>query len=211
MGTATNRRYYNVMRSSACHGKLLLRHGRGGTRRTGWWNSSPGAQTNFARRACPAEVGNVMFKAIKTLFDELGGETTVRETNVQRRDLRDAVAGLLHEMIRSDLKERPEEKVAAAAGMRALFALSEAESRALVEEAGDRARRFTSYFGPVSLIKRHYGQPERIALVEHLWRIAYADGGLDPHEDHFVRKIANLLYVSNTDAMLARARARPAR
>ncbi len=152
-----------------------------------------------------------MFKALKTLLDDLGGDTTVPAGTVGRRDLHDAVAGLLHEMIRSDLAERSEEKAAAAEGLRALFGLPEAQARELVEQAGDKARRFTSYFGPVSLIKRHYGQPERIALVEHLWRIAYADGGLDPHEDHFVRKIAHLLYVSNTDAMLARARARPAR
>ncbi|HSO07294.1 MAG TPA: TerB family tellurite resistance protein [Pelomicrobium sp.] len=152
-----------------------------------------------------------MFKALKTLLGDLGGETTTPGGTIERRDLQDAVAGLLHEMIRSDLAERPEEKAAAAASMRALFGLPEPQARNLVETAGDKARRFTSYFGPVSLIKRHYGQPERIALVEHLWRIAYADGGLDTHEDHFVRKIAHLLYVSNTEAMLARARARPAR
>lgn len=151
-----------------------------------------------------------MLKALKTLFDDLGGESAAPGT-LERRDLHDAVAGLLHEMMRSDLQERAEEAAAAATAMRALFGLGEAEARALVERAGERARRFTSYFGPVSLIKRHYGQAERLALVEHLWRIAYADGGLDPHEDHFVRKVAHLLYVSNTDAMLARARARPER
>ena len=50
--------------------------------------------------------------------------------------------------------------------------------------------------------------PERVRLVEHLWRVAFATGGLDPHEDHYVRKIAHLLYVPNTDSMLARNRAR---
>ncbi|MGQ0752347.1 MAG: TerB family tellurite resistance protein [Betaproteobacteria bacterium] len=40
-----------------------------------------------------------------------------------------------------------------------------------------------------------------------MWRIAYADGKLDPYEDHYVRKIAHLLYVPNTECMLARGRA----
>jgi uncharacterized tellurite resistance protein B-like protein len=35
-----------------------------------------------------------------------------------------------------------------------------------------------------------------------------ADGRLDYYEDHYVRKIAHLLYVPNTDSMLARNRAR---
>lgn len=152
-----------------------------------------------------------MLKTLKSLIDDFGGGNAAPGSTLERRELQDAVAGLLHEMVRSDMQERPEEAAAAAHAMGALFGLSGAEAHALVAQAGDRARRFTSYFGPVSLIKRHYGQAERIALVEHLWRIAYADGGLDPHEDHFVRKIAHLLYVSNTDAMLARSRARPAR
>ena len=48
---------------------------------------------------------------------------------------------------------------------------------------------------------------QRIRLIEHLWRIAYAHGQLDLHEDHFVRKIAHLLYVPNTQCMLARSHA----
>jgi len=59
------------------------------------------------------------------------------------------------------------------------------------------------------VIKRDFSPEERVRLVEHLWRVAYADGRLDPHEDHYVRKIAHLLYVPNTQSMLARNRARP--
>ena len=51
---------------------------------------------------------------------------------------------------------------------------------------------------------------ERRHLIEHMWRIAYADGQLDAHEDHYVRKIGHLLYVPNTQSMLARNHARVA-
>ncbi|MEK6594039.1 MAG: TerB family tellurite resistance protein [Pseudomonadota bacterium] len=51
---------------------------------------------------------------------------------------------------------------------------------------------------------------QRVLLIELLWRIAYADGKLDPYEDHYVRKIAHLLHVPNTQRMLTRGRARPA-
>jgi uncharacterized tellurite resistance protein B-like protein len=59
-------------------------------------------------------------------------------------------------------------------------------------------------------VKRDLPLPERVRLVEHLWRIAYSDGRLDSHEDHYVRKMAHLLYVPNTQSMLARNRARGA-
>ena len=118
------------------------------------------------------------------------------------------MAGLLHEMIRVDSKEKPEESGAADVALKAMFDLPDRDAHALLEKAG--THRFTSYFGPVSIIKRLLSMESRIALIEHLWRVAFADGDLDTYEDHFVRKIGHLLYVTNTEAMLARQRARKA-
>ena len=35
-------------------------------------------------------------------------------------------------------------------------------------------------------------------IIEMLWRLAMSDDDLDKHEDYLVRKVADLLYVSNT-------------
>ena len=78
----------------------------------------------------------------------------------------------------------------------------------MLEEGREKAKHLTSYFGPVSVVKRDLSQAERVRFIEHLWRIAYADNRLDPYEDHYVRKIGHLLYVPNTELMLARSRAR---
>jgi uncharacterized tellurite resistance protein B-like protein len=43
-----------------------------------------------------------------------------------------------------------------------------------------------------------------------LWRVALADEHLDKHEDHLVRKIAGLLYVSHADLIRIRNRVHPA-
>lgn len=124
----------------------------------------------------------------------------------ERRQLELAVAGLLHEMMRADLKETAEEHAAMNAALQAILGITPAEAGEVLREAA--AHRYTSYFGPISVIKRLLGLEERILLIEHLWRVAFADETLDPYEDHFVRKIAHLLYVPNTEAMLARQRAR---
>jgi uncharacterized tellurite resistance protein B-like protein len=117
-----------------------------------------------------------------------------------------AVAGLLHEMIRVDSKQAPEETRAAITGLVGMFGLPDIEARALLDEAG--LQRLTSYFDPASTIKRLLSIEQRIVLVENLWRVAFADGELDVYEDQLVRKIADLLYVSNTECMLARQRAK---
>jgi uncharacterized tellurite resistance protein B-like protein len=79
---------------------------------------------------------------------------------------------------------------------------------ALLEAGRERAQQLSSFYAPVSAIKREFSLAERVRLVEHLWRVTFADGRLNPHEDYCVRKIAHRLYVPNTQSMLARNRAR---
>jgi uncharacterized tellurite resistance protein B-like protein len=126
----------------------------------------------------------------------------------ERRQLQLAVAVLLHEARRADYTEGDEESRRAQDALAEIFGLQPDESAALLEEARAKAQHLTSLYAPVSVIKRDFSLPERIRLVEHLWRVAFADRGLDPYEDHYVRKIAHLLYVPNTQNMLARNRAR---
>jgi len=147
-----------------------------------------------------------MLKALKSLLNDAGARPLPGH---ERRHLHVSVASLLHEASRVDLREDGREHAAAQAGLADLFGLADREAAAVLAEGREKARQMTSYFGPVAVVKRDMGQPERVRLIEHLWRIAYADGPLDPYEDHYVRKIGHLLYVTNTDIVLARNRARP--
>jgi len=146
-----------------------------------------------------------MLKALKSLLDDAGARALPGH---ERRHLQVAVASLLHEASRVDLREDGAEHAAAEAALADLFGLAAPEAAAVLAEGREKARQMTSYYGLLGVVKRDLGQPERVRLVEHLWRIAYADGPLDPYEDHYVRKIGHLLYVSNTDLILARNRAR---
>lgn len=145
-----------------------------------------------------------MLKTLKRLFDDAGGETPA--PGAERHRLHLAVATLLAESTRVDLESHPEEQAAAECALAELFGLDAAQCKALLAEAGEKTGRLTSYFSQVSVIKREFSLHQRIQLIEHLWRIAYAHGALDQYEDHFVRKIAHLLYVPNTQTMLARSR-----
>ncbi|MGV3628543.1 MAG: TerB family tellurite resistance protein [Betaproteobacteria bacterium] len=145
-----------------------------------------------------------MFKSLKRLFDEAGNDAAM--PGFERRHLQLAVATLLHESTRVDLESQAAEYAAAEHALADLFGLDAAACTALLGESRDKGG-LTSYFAQVAVIKRDFSMEQRVALIEHLWRIAYAHGRLDPYEDHFVRKIAHLLYVPNTQTMLARSRA----
>ncbi|HZM46957.1 MAG TPA: TerB family tellurite resistance protein [Burkholderiales bacterium] len=151
-----------------------------------------------------------MLKFLKSLLEqEEDGRRPI--AGHERRHLHVAVASLLHEATRVDLAEHEEERAVGAAALADLFGLADEAARAVFEEGAARAQQLTSYFGPVSVVKRDMALAERTRLIEHLWRVAYADGELDQYEDHYVRKIGHLLYVPNTEIMLARNRARSAR
>jgi len=49
---------------------------------------------------------------------------------------------------------------------------------------------------------------EKQRVVEMLWQVALADKRLDKHEDHLVRRIAELLYVPHSDLIRIRNRVR---
>src|SRR5688572_22363181 len=147
-----------------------------------------------------------MLKAINSMFDA-APETHAVPAH-ERRQLQLAVAVLLHEARRADYAEGDEESVRAERALVEIFGMEPSESAALLAEGRAKAQQLTSFYAPVTTVKREFSLPERVRLVEHLWRVAFADGRLDLYEDHYVRKIAHLLYVPNTHAMLARNRAR---
>jgi uncharacterized tellurite resistance protein B-like protein len=136
------------------------------------------------------------------LFGADGGE-------LEEHGLRLAVAALLLEMPRMDDTVRAEECAAIEEAIRERFALGDEETRELLDLARAEGHDATDYFQFTSLINRHYSPEQREALVEHLWRIAYADSALHPYEEHLVRKIAQLLHVPHNAFIGAKHRAEP--
>ena len=49
--------------------------------------------------------------------------------------------------------------------------------------------------------------PQKLRMIEHMWRVAYADGHLSAHERHVMWRIADLLHVPQGAYVHARMRA----
>ena len=145
-----------------------------------------------------------MFDALRRLLRQ----PTQHSEEDEQLGLRQAVAALLYEMTRMDLEVRAEDLSAARGALSDLFGMTDDAGRDLLHQASEAANRLTSYHDAVSAINRHFDAHTKIRLVEHLWRVAYADSNLDLHEDHLARKISDLLYVPHVQSMLARQRVR---
>lgn len=110
-----------------------------------------------------------------------------------------AAATLLCEVVRADDKTDERELQVLRNTLEARFNLQSEEVEELMQLANREAEQAVDHFQFVRLINDHFSEQEKIALVDQMWRIAYADGDLDPEEEWRVRKIADLLYVRHSD------------
>jgi uncharacterized tellurite resistance protein B-like protein len=55
-----------------------------------------------------------------------------------------------------------------------------------------------------NLINQNYSLEEKLGVIEMVWRLAYADGTLDKHEDYLLHKMANLLRLTHKQLIEAK-------
>jgi uncharacterized tellurite resistance protein B-like protein len=96
------------------------------------------------------------------------------------------------------------------ASLKQFFALDDASAALLLEEARSAADQAVELQQFTRRLHEQLSVAEKHRVVEMLWQVALADSRLDKHEDHLVRRIADLLYVSHSDLIRIRNRVRPA-
>jgi uncharacterized tellurite resistance protein B-like protein len=147
-----------------------------------------------------------MFQSIKDFFDAVLSSTANGDPQVAEHALQLATAVMLVEVMRADASFEPSEREAVLTALRERFALSQQEASRLTELAVVTARDATDLFAFTSRINEHVDMPQKLRMVEHMWRVAYADGHLSDHERHVLWRIADLLHVPQGAYVNARLR-----
>jgi uncharacterized tellurite resistance protein B-like protein len=86
------------------------------------------------------------------------------------------------------------------------FNLPEAAARELLADAVRAAERSAQLFRFTQRINERLSLEQRVALIEMLWEVVFADGALDPLEDTLLRRIGGLIDVPDRERGLARRR-----
>ena len=121
-----------------------------------------------------------------------------------------ATAVLLIEVMRSDAESTDEEQATILNILKQRFQLADAEVAQLSElghstvKAANDLHRFTT------LINRELELSEKVRIIEYMWQVAYADRQISAHENHLMRRIADLLHIPHGDNVAAKMRAKPA-
>jgi len=144
---------------------------------------------------------------LASLFDSAFA-TTEPDPAEREHALRVATALLLIEVSRADYAADAAETNVMIGSLKQFFALDESEAAALLEEAETAADHAVELQRFTRRLHEQLSVAEKLRVIEMLWEVALADSRLDKHEDHLVRRIADLLYVPHSDLIRIRNRLR---
>ena len=132
-------------------------------------------------------------------------------TKPNSHDIALAAATLMFEVIKSDSDIHLFENQQMAEQLRKQFDLSCEEIAELVALAEDTSDKSVSLHSFTRQLCDSWNNSQRCELIKDLWLIALADGKIDAHERHVIRKIAALLYLTDKQIALAKIAAKSRR
>jgi uncharacterized tellurite resistance protein B-like protein len=147
-----------------------------------------------------------MFDLIKKMIGKDKGKVQTTEQDVLTAHL--ALTALLLEAAYADGECSGEEKDHLVATLVTNFGVSRQEIDTLLAGRDKEQREYVDLFHYTRCINENFSEPQKIDIMESVWRIILLDDHLEAHEDHFAHKLANLLGLSHQDLIDAKLRAR---
>lgn len=145
-----------------------------------------------------------MLTKIKDFFNnnaslKAGDDSKSRETRIQV-----AACALLLEMASIDDEFSETEEQGIVAILEKEFGLADEMAKEVMELAGEELKENVDVWQFTSLINKNYSPDEKIELMELVWKVVYADGHLDKHEDYLVKKLSRMLNLSHKEMIDAK-------
>jgi len=119
-------------------------------------------------------------------------------------DLSLAVCVLLLEVAHADDKVTEAERDHLHETLEERYNLSQQEAEELIDVAEQTRQKSLDLWSFTNRINETQSEADRRQIMEEIWRIIYADGKLDQHEDYLVKKMANLLRLRHKDMIEAK-------
>jgi len=148
-----------------------------------------------------------MINQLKDFFSSHFVTETTKGGDTPEKTIEFSAAVLMFEISRADSSIGDEEREVIDNALVSHFHLSEPEAKELVSLAEKEVDHVVSLHDFTRSINDSLSREDRVRIVELLWKVAFADAVLDKYEEYFVRKIADLLYVSHKDYIQAKHKA----
>lgn len=150
-----------------------------------------------------------MFARLKNLMSDTMGAADKKASQVHSFEEKQlAAAALMVEAARLDSDFDETERTRIETLLQDHFSLKPDEAKDLLAAAEEASEDSVQWQGFTRSIKDGFDQDERVAIIEMLWEVAYADGELHDYEASLIRRITGLLYVPDRESGEARKRVR---
>ncbi|MBT8439926.1 MAG: TerB family tellurite resistance protein [Gammaproteobacteria bacterium] len=141
---------------------------------------------------------------IKRLYKIISQREQAENTVDDARALQLATAALLMEVASADFEISESERETVRRLVEENYGVTANEAAEIAARAEKDSRHVTSLYPFTQMIKDGCSMEDRIEIVNMLWQVTAADGAIDAHETHLVRKIADLLYVPHSEFIRTR-------
>lgn len=124
------------------------------------------------------------------------------ETEVDHAEkMRVATCVVLLEVAQADDEFSEEERVYITNALRQRFGLSEVDAKALIEDSQKHREQSVDLWQYTHLINETCTREEKFEIVEHVWHVVFADGGISGHETYVAKKLGKLFNLSHPQLM----------
>lgn len=148
-----------------------------------------------------------MINSIKSFFESrLASQAEDPRSAQENTNL--ACAALLIEVINSDHQLDERESAELLDVLQESLKVSDEDLHQLAELAEQQASQATSLYEFTRLINDNFDYDKKCDLIENMWRIAFSDEQLDKYEEHLIRRVAELIYVSHSDFIRTKLKVR---
>ena len=147
-----------------------------------------------------------MLDLVKTFFTKSPVDVPLEHEEDLTRKIHIATCALLLEMANIDGKFSDSERQNIISALKKEYHLSGEEISELIEASDEELKGSIDLWQFTNLINQNYSLEEKIRIIETVWKVAYADGRLDQHEDYLVHKLANLLRLSHKQLIEAKTK-----
>jgi uncharacterized tellurite resistance protein B-like protein len=148
-----------------------------------------------------------MFDKLKSFFSA-DGLTAIEENPFGSDDMRLAEAALMFHVIVADGKVTDSETAKMKDVLKRHYDLEDTQFNQLFIAAEQAEQEAVDLYRFTSLLKRHLDRTQRIAIVERLWEMVFADGKMHEFEDNVVWRMAQLLEVETQDRIAMKQQVR---
>ena len=148
-----------------------------------------------------------MIKKIKDLITKISNKEEVEESsNILQLDR--ACAALLVEIAFADKDFDEREKESLKQSLLKSYAIDIETINEIINDAEKTVEESTSLYEYTRTVNDEFEYPQKLNLLENLWKVAYADETLDKYEEHLLRKISDLIHISHSDYINIKLRVR---